>query len=60
MRLFLRDLVKKYYEKTGVVSTGIMLLATKTQDKEFLEYITKELRIAYSVECIPGPTVDTY
>ena len=39
-----KNLIEKYHEKTGVVSTGIMLLATKTQDKEFLEYITKELR----------------
>ena len=40
----LRNWGEKYYEKTGVVPTGILLPATNTQHKEFLEYITKELR----------------
>ena len=39
-----KNLIEKYHEKTGVWSTGILSPATKTQDKEFLEYITKELR----------------
>ena len=39
-----KNLIKKYHEKTGVWATGILSPATKTQDKEFLEYITKELR----------------
>ena len=40
----LRKLKQKYHKKTGVKATGIIFPATKTQDKEFLEYITKELR----------------
>ena len=38
------NLIENYHEKTGEVSQGIMLLATNTQHKEFLEYITQELR----------------
>ena len=39
----MKNLVEKYYEKTGVVPTGMLSPATNTQHKEFLEYITKEL-----------------
>ena len=39
-----KNLIEKYHEKTGVWAPGMMCPATKTQDKEFLEYITKELR----------------
>ena len=39
------NLLQKYYEKTGVMATvGMSSPATNTQHKEFLEYITKELR----------------
>ena len=39
-----RNRVEKYYEKTGVVPTGVMLSpATNTQHEEFLEYMTTKL-----------------
>ena len=38
------NMVEKYYEKTGVVLTGILIPATTPQNREFLEYITTELR----------------
>ena len=40
----LRKLIENYHEKTGVKATGMLSPATNTQHKEFLEYITKELR----------------
>ena len=41
---FYINLLRKYIEKTGEVPKGILSPATNTQHKEFLEYITKELR----------------
>ena len=39
-----KNLIEKYYEKTGVWAAVIMLPVTDIPDKEFLEYIIKELR----------------
>ena len=39
-----KNLIEKYYEKTGVCAAVIMFPVTDTPDKEFLEYIIKELR----------------